>query len=128
VGYFEEEKFKQGWIYTGDIFALSSFNSDVILKYQGRAGDRIKINGHHAYLNEIDCEILKIEGVEDCYSRVAETEGFKKKLLIRIVTEASIDSIASCMKKIEVLNRMPFMLEKVSRIPRTISGKVQRYI
>lgn len=128
VGYFEEEKFKQGWIYTGDIFALSSFNSDVTLKYQGRAGDRIKINGHHAYLNEIDSEILKIEGVEDCYCTVTETEEFKKKLLIRIVTEASMDSIVSNMRKIEVLNRMPFMLEKVGHIPRTISGKVQRYI
>jgi acyl-CoA synthetase (AMP-forming)/AMP-acid ligase II len=123
---------RDGWLHTGDL----GFIHDGALFIMGRLKDIIFINGINYYAHDLEAIALRAEGIS--WGRIVmagyfdEKEG-KDKVLVFMVTpgnESSLDLFRSLqrhfLKTIGLLIDT-FIPVKSNDIPRTSSGKVQRY-
>ncbi len=123
---------KDGWLKTGDL----GFLKDRQLVVTGRLKDIIFINGLNYYPFDIERMAEQIEGVENggvascgIFDEVHQTEDivvfviFKKNLKEFINLSIDIKKLIGRQIGIEVKEVIP-----VRKLPKTTSGKIQRYI
>ncbi len=123
---------KNGWLHTGDLGFFHNRN----LFIMGRLKDIIFINGINYYAHDLETVALQVEGVT--YGRIVmagyfeEREGRDKVLvfLVAPVNEASRElfrHLRQHFMKTIGLQLDVFISIKSNEIPRTSSGKIQRY-
>ena len=120
---------RNGWLRTGD---LAHQDEDGYFYISGRSSEMIKSGAHRINPAEIEEVILELDGVEE-----AVAVGVKDELLghvIKVVIVPAPDNVpdtrsvqAHCRKNMANF-KIPKYIEFVSEIPKTASGKVQRYL
>jgi acyl-coenzyme A synthetase/AMP-(fatty) acid ligase len=120
IGYINN-KFIDGFYHTGDLVSLHAGQ----MQFKGRRGDRVKINGLHYYLNDIDNQIKQCDGVIDCACTITQNKlGINKLTVNAIVADRQhIKNIKSLMSR----KQIPYYINLVSSLPKTASGKVKRH-
>lgn len=126
-----KECFKGGWFHSGDIGKFVSLSSSYgkFLIITGRIKNIIQVCGHAVSLDEIDREILNIEGVKDvvtCAINDVSLGEIPLSFVVKsydLLTEAEIIDILSKNLHHQSLPRQIFFVPK---IPRMKNGKVNR--
>jgi acyl-coenzyme A synthetase/AMP-(fatty) acid ligase len=120
---------RDGWLRTGD---LAYQDNEGYFYIAGRSSEMIKTGAHRINPAEIEEVILELDGVEE-----VAAIGVKDELLghvIKVVIVPSVNaapdarSIQAHCKKNMANFKVPKYIEFVSDIPKTASGKVQRYL
>lgn len=122
---------RDGWLDTGDLGFLSGDR----LVFTGRAKELINLNGANFYLYDIERVVEEALGVESgsvaaCGCRAADSLSEQLVLFIRHKGSAEGFATLADVARREVAGRMGVMVAdvvQVRRIPKTTSGKVQRY-
>ncbi|MEI4803295.1 amino acid adenylation domain-containing protein [Bacillus sp. FJAT-51639] len=120
-----------GWIRTGDLGYISS--GEIVVT--GRAKDVIFVNGQNVYPHDIERIAEDIEGIElgrvvACGVRNSETQ--VDDIVIFVLYKNSLDNFIHLAKEIRsyINERTGWKISDVipiRQIPKTTSGKVQRY-
>jgi len=137
-GYFEEAELNRetitpdGWLNTGDL----GFMHDGLLYITGRSKDIIFVNGQNVYPHDLEEMILEAGLVERgkiaIASRPSENTG-QEELMVFILHRADPAELLETGKAItrllsESAGVPVHALVPVNRIPKTTSGKVQRFL
>ncbi|MFP5348992.1 MAG: class I adenylate-forming enzyme family protein [Gammaproteobacteria bacterium] len=117
-----------GWLNTGD---LGYRDDDGFIFLQGRKTDMIKSGAHRIHPKEIEEAIAELDGVaEVAVVGVAdEILGQSIKAVIVPRADVALDAMrvkAHCQQRLASY-KMPRYVEFAPQLPRTASGKVQRY-
>ena len=131
-GYFEDEEetrlaMEDGVVYSKDE-AYFDEDGDIILL--GRKNDVINVGGNKVSPEEIENEVLKIEGIKDCgcISVKDAVKGEVPKLFVVMEPGRELDIKyikTALMGKMEAF-KVPQFIETIDKIPRTFNGKILR--
>ncbi len=122
--------FDQGWYRTGDMF---SFDEEGWWYHQGRSDDLFKVSGQWVSPTEIEDCALSVPGVVDVsVLGVPNSDGLTR--LIMFVVPAPGVRVPDLAERIQdnlkvhlAIYKCPRNIHFVSEIPRTVTGKVQRF-
>lgn len=112
------------WMPTGDIV---SQDEQGYYHYLGRASDVIKVNGRYVDLGAIEHMMLSYPGVTEAVVVGKQDDNGQARMKAYVVTDAEIDP--SALRNYVRINSTDFPREikLVESLPRTDTGKVQRY-
>jgi len=126
--------FAEGWFRTGDVFAV---DAEGYWHHEGRGDDMLKISGQWVSPAEIEEEVLAVEGVADAAVVGREDGDGLTRLALFVVPadgagaagsgEGIAEAIRSRLTGLLAVYKCPRRVHLVSEIPRTATGKVQRY-
>jgi acyl-CoA synthetase (AMP-forming)/AMP-acid ligase II len=134
MGYWnDEERTSQtiidGWLHTGD---LAHYDSDGYIYIDGRSSDMIKSGGNRISPKEVEEVILEIDGIQEVAVVGIDDEilGETIKAFVVPIANAEIDvlKIQRYCKKNLASYKIPKAIEFIDNLPRTSSGKVQRFV
>ncbi|WP_044894026.1 class I adenylate-forming enzyme family protein [Bacillus alveayuensis] len=123
------ETFVNGWCKTGD---LGQFDEDGYLIIAGRKKDMIRSGGENIYAAEIEDVLYRLEGVKD-----AAVIGIPDPTYIETVCAVIVKKQGYDLQEQEVVEhckthlasyKKPRKVVFVNELPRTPSGKVQKYV
>ncbi len=123
--------FRGEWLFTGDQYLQ---DEDGYYWYQGRADDMIKVGGLWVSPIEIELVLCAHENVADC-AVVGHYDGaglLKPKAFVCLRGEAEPSDelltqlLKLCAKRLDA-NKRPRWLEFIDDMPRTATGKLQRF-
>jgi len=124
-----EEKFKDGWLLTGDYGLI---DDDGFLTYLGRKDDMINFGGFHFFPDEVEKELGPIEGVKKyTISGVNDLKGIMGQVPAIFIVPDEKDNwnqknfIINVKKKLPS-HMIPRHIIQVPDLPLTSSGKVDR--
>lgn len=119
---------RDGWLHTGDI---AYADEDGYLFIVGRASDMIKSGAHRISPKDIEEVALEVDGVAEAVAVGVPDEllGQVIKLIVvkRPGTELDAMTIQRHCKQNLASYKIPKLIEFTDTIPRTSSGKVQRF-
>ncbi|MFO7991415.1 MAG: long-chain-fatty-acid--CoA ligase [Thermoplasmata archaeon] len=120
---------EEGWYYTGD---LGKKDDDGYVYVTGRKKDMIIVGGFNVYPREIEEFLFTLEGVQDAAVIGTEDPNMGEIVLAYVVPKkgAEIESgdiIEACKSSIANY-KVPRKVKVVNELPRTASGKVQKYV
>ena len=119
---------RDGWLCTGD---LAYQDEDGFLYIVGRASDMIKSGAHRISPKDIEEVVLEVDGVAEVVAVGVPDEllGQVIKLIVvkRPGTELDAKAIQRHCKQNLAAYKIPRLIEFAETIPRTSSGKVQRF-
>lgn len=134
VGYWKDKEatqvvLKDGWLRTGD---LAHFDKDNYIYIDGRSSEMIKTGANRVSPKEIEEVILELEGVEEAAAIGVADEILGQIIKVVIVLSpgkklSKRDVQAHCHKNLASY-KLPKSIEFVSELPKTSSGKVQRFM
>ena len=107
---------------TGDIVLKNDKGQFV---YKERKDNQIKINGQRIEIEEINNQVMRIEGVKDCITLVIN-EGNNKVITLFWCGEADENSIESHLKKLLPVYMIPVAYLKVDKMPTTVNDKIDK--
>ncbi len=120
---------EDGWLKTGD---LAHCDEDGYFYIDGRSADMIKIGANRISPKEIEEVILELDGVEE-----AAVVGVPDELLGQVIKAVIVPSPgaqieikqirAHCWKQL-AMYKVPKFIDFVTELPKTASGKVQRFL
>lgn len=118
-----------GWLKTGD---LASMDAEGFVFIQGRRSDMIKTGAHRINPKEIEETIAEIDGVAEVavVGIADELLGQAIKAIVVPRPDATLTALAvraHCHKHLAAY-KIPRHIEFVPSLPKTASGKVQRYL
>ena len=133
LGYWKDEQatdnvIHNGWLKTGD---LAYKDRDGYLYIVGRSSEMIKSGAHRISPKDIEEVILELDGVEE-----VAVVGVEDDLLGQVIKAVIVKKLNYYIEKIEIMRhckmnlanyKLPKFIEFVNEIPRTASGKVQRF-
>ena len=110
---------------TGDIGYL---DADGYLFLIGRRGDMINVGGRKVAPDEIESLLCQLEGVRDagCVGEPDELLGESVKAYLVADREIGRREVAAFLRPRLEGCKIPQTVERIARIPRTASGKIQR--
>ncbi len=118
-----------GWLHTGD---LAHYDEDGYLYIDGRSSEMIKSGGNRISPKEVEEIIQEVDGVQE-----VAVVGIKDDILGEVIkayvvpiSDTDIDTRAIqryCKQNLAVY-KIPKFIELVEFIPKTASGKVQRFV
>jgi benzoate-CoA ligase len=118
------------WFFTGDRYRV---DADGYYWYEGRSDDMIKVQGLWASPIEIESALLEHPSVAESAVVGVDIEGFTKIKAFVITKDGSAggDALAAelqehCKARLQRY-QYPHMIEFVSELPKTVTGKIQRY-
>ena len=119
---------KSGWLHTGD---LAHYDSDGYIYIDGRSSDMIKTGGNRISPKEVEEVIQELSGViEVAVAGIADDIlGEVIKAYIVPAADGSIDKKAvqfHCKNRLASY-KVPKAIEFVADLPKTASGKIQRF-
>lgn len=124
-----ETVMRDGWLRTGD---LACQDEDGYLYISGRSSEMIKSGAHRINPAEIEEVILEMDGIEEAVAIGVEDELLGHVIKVVIVPARNdapdMRSIQAYCRKNMANFKIPKYIEFVSEIPKTASGKVQRYL
>lgn len=120
---------KAGWLHTGD---LAHCDSDGYIYIDGRASDMIKSGGNRISPKEVEEVIQELDGVRDVavVGIPDEMLGETIKAFIVPVADSKLEKRAvqfHCKNRLAVY-KIPKTIEFVDELPKTASGKIQRFL
>jgi long-chain acyl-CoA synthetase len=123
-----EEVLADGWLRTGD---LGHRDADGFLFIDGRSVDMIKVGAFRVSPQEIEEVISGVPGVEEVCAAAMPDELLGQAVKAVIIRRAGSDLDeravkAHCRQNLAAY-KVPKLVEFVSVMPRTASGKIQRY-
>jgi acyl-CoA synthetase (AMP-forming)/AMP-acid ligase II len=134
LGYWKDEKkTKQviidGWLHTGD---LAHYDRDGFIYIDGRSSDMIKSGGNRISPKEVEEVIQEIDGVQEVavVGVYDDLLGETIKAFVVPMKDAPIDIKAvqlHCRKNLAIY-KIPKSVEFIESLPKTASGKVQRFL
>ena len=122
---------KDGWLKTGDLGFIR--NGRLIIT--GRYKDVLIVNGQNYYVHDIERIVKCIDNIEVqevVACAVPNIEDGKEELILFLLNKKSNDEFIKVNDKIKdyVLNKIGLEVKEVvpvKEIPKTVSGKIQRY-
>jgi benzoate-CoA ligase family protein len=118
------------WFFTGDRYRM---DADGYYWYEGRSDDMIKVQGLWASPIEIESALLEHAAVAESAVVGIEVEGFTKIKAFVITKDGTAggDALAielqeHCKSRLQRY-QYPHMIEFVTELPKTVTGKIQRY-
>lgn len=133
-GYYKEpewtaQMFGHEWMYTGD-YAKITESGD--LHYLGRVNDVIKINGQFVNPSELENTLQSYPGVEQAavISRPGEDDIERIEAFVVPAVDTTLDTaqIRAWMLQQHERYAVPRIIHTVSQLPRTDTGKLQRFV
>jgi len=119
---------RHGWLWTGD---LGFRDTDGYLHIVGRAADMIKTGAYRVSPQEVEEVIAALPGVEDvCVSGIPDAlfgQAVKAVIIPRPGEHLDERDIKAHCRKLLAPYKRPKVVELASALPRTASGKLQRY-
>lgn len=121
--------FVNGWCKTGD---LGMFDTDGFLIISGRKKDMIRSGGENVYPAELEDLLMRHEGIKD-----VAVIGFPDPKYIESICAVIVKNEDAAITKEDVINyckdhlanfKKPKEVTFVDELPRTPSGKIQKYI
>ncbi len=137
IGYYGDEErtkytFADDIYYTGD---LAYGDDDGCLWYVGRADDVIKTSGYRVGPFEVESALMKHESVLECAITGVPDEVRGQVIKASIVlnegfapSEELKKEIQDFVKHLTAPYKYPRVIEFLTELPKTTSGKVQRYV
>lgn len=121
-------QFRDGWFCTRDVFAL---DADGYYVYQGRSDDLVKIAGQWVRPAELEGAVAALaEVAEAACVAVPDADGLDRLALFiaaRPGARGALDAaVAACAQALPGHKR-PKWLRVIDQLPRTATGKVQRF-
>lgn len=119
---------RDGWLMTGD---MASMDAEGFLFIEGRRSDMIKSGAHRIAPKEIEDVINEVDGVAEV-AVVGVDDPILGQVIKAVVTRrpgAALDALtikAHCRNSLAAY-KVPKHVEFVSELPKTASGKVQRF-
>ena len=118
------------WFFTGDRYRV---DEDGYYWYEGRSDDMIKVSGLWASPIEIESALLEHPSVAESAVVGVEVDGFTR-IKAFVITKSGVDGgdalVAQlqehCKSKLQRY-QYPHMIEFVPELPKTVTGKIQRY-
>ena len=127
----QKEYVRNGWNLTGDAYVR---DEDGYFWYQARADDMIISSGYNIAGPEVEASLLKHDAVAECavigVPDEMRTQLVKAYVVVRDEVEATPDLAADLQEFVKAdiaPYKYPRDLEFVDALPRTQTGKVQRY-
>jgi long-chain acyl-CoA synthetase len=122
------EVLREGWLHTGD---LGHRDADGYLYIDGRSVDMIKVGAYRVSPQEIEEVIAAVPGVEEVCATAMSDDLLGQAVKVVIVRRdgADVDERAvkaHCRQHLAAY-KVPKLVEFVSVMPRTASGKIQRF-
>lgn len=136
VGYWKlpettDKALRDGWYYPGDMF---SFDADGFWYHNGRADDMLKISGQWVSPGEIESCASAVPGIAEAVVVAVPNDDGLTRLTLFVVPE---DPSASQQKLSEAvmatlrgtlsIYKCPRTIQFLEELPRTATGKVQKY-
>jgi len=122
---------RNGWNYTGDAYVM---DADGYYWYQGRADDMIVSAGYNISAAEVEGVLLDHPAVQECgVVAGADPERgtiVKAFVLLRdpaLASDALVTELQDFVKREIAPYKYPRAIEFVAELPRTETGKLQRY-
>lgn len=134
MGYWKDDKttesvIKDGWLMTGD---LAVYDDDGYIYINGRSSEMIKSGANRISPKEIEEVISELEGIEE-----VAAVGVPDDLLGQIIKVVIVTSPGVSLKKMQIqsycrenlaIYKIPKIVEFVTELPKTASGKIKRYL
>lgn len=134
IGYWNDKErtksvIKKGWLKTGD---LAHYDEDGYIYIVGRSSEMIKTGANRVSPKDIEEVIVAIDGVEEVAAIGIPDKMLGQVIKVFIVKQNSIDIdekviMAYCKENLATY-KLPKKIEFVTSIPKTASGKVQRFM
>ena len=121
-----KETMKDGYIYTND---LSYIDEEGYVYVYGRKDSVINYGGIKIAPDEIEEQVIKYPGVEDCACVPKNDEVYGQvPYLFIVVNDSDFDmsDLNQFIKKHIDNNKLPKQIQIIDEIPRTFNGKLQR--
>lgn len=120
---------RDGWLHTGD---LGYLDTEGFLFLVGRSSDFIKTGAHRISPQEIEETIMELPEVMECTVVGAPDEilGEVIKACVVLIDAATLESRAvqaHCRQRLAAY-KVPKTIQFVGQLPKTASGKVQRFL
>jgi benzoate-CoA ligase len=123
------EQFRDGWFCTRDIFVRDAQGN---YSHQGRSDELVKIAGQWVQPGELEEAVLGLEAVAEaaCVS-VPDKDGFDRLALFVAARgadpQAAVAAAAQACEEKLPRHKRPKWILPVTELPRTATGKVQRF-
>jgi acyl-CoA synthetase (AMP-forming)/AMP-acid ligase II len=122
------EVLRDGWLRTGD---LGHLDEDGYLFIDGRTVDMIKVGAFRVSPQEVEEVIAAVPGVEEVCAAAMPDELLGQAVKAVIVKRAGADvderAVKAYCRQNLAAYKVPKLVEFVSVMPRTASGKIQRF-
>jgi acyl-CoA synthetase (AMP-forming)/AMP-acid ligase II len=123
------EAFRDGWLFTGD---LGYLDEDGFLYIAGRKKDMIITGGMNVYPTEVEHVLLQHPAIADVAVIGVPDPKWGENICAVVVMERDVqldegDVIAFCREHLAGFKK-PTRFVTVEELPRTMAGKVQKYV
>ena len=122
-------QYKDGWFCTNDIFVR---DADGCFTHQGRSDELVKIAGQYVQPGELEEAVAGEPAIgEAVCAPVLDADGFERLALFvtaRGAEEAALSAAARACEDKLPRHKRPRWIRAVSELPRTGTGKVQRFL
>jgi benzoate-CoA ligase len=122
------ETFQGAWTKSGDKYLR---NTDGSYTYGGRSDDMLKVSGIYVSPFEVEATLVQHPAVlEAAVIGVPDAEGLTKTkafVVLKNGQQASEDELKAFVKERLAPYKYPRLLEFVSELPKTATGKIQRF-
>lgn len=122
---------RDGWYYPGDMF---TFDRDGYWYHSGRADDMLKISGQWVSPSEIESCAMSAPGIaEAAVVGIVQDDGLTRLALIAVAKDPGADRARLAEEVLETLKanlsiyKCPRTIRFIEELPRTTTGKVQKY-
>jgi acyl-coenzyme A synthetase/AMP-(fatty) acid ligase len=121
-------QFRDGWFCTRDLFTRDATGSYV---YQGRADDLVKIAGQWVRPAELEDAVAALDGIAEAACVVVPDSDGLDRLALFVAAKAgaqeALEAAATACERALPRHKRPKWLRAVDQLPRTATGKVQRF-
>ena len=121
----DDEGFRNGWYYTGDLAALDPAG---FLTLKGRAGDVILRGGSNVYPDEVEGVLTEHKDVAEAAVIGRPSRDLGEEVVAFVVARGALDPealIAHCCRRLTGY-KVPCQIIPVASLPKTSFGKVDR--
>ena len=122
------ETFQGGWTKSGDKYVR---NEDGSYTYGGRSDDMLKVSGIYVSPFEVEATLVQHPAVlEAAVIGKEDTDGLTKTkafVVLKTGAQASEDELKTFVKERLAPYKYPRFIEFVSELPKTATGKIQRF-
>lgn len=120
--------FRDGWFATGDLYRV---DADGFWHHEGRADDLLKVAGQWVSPTEVEEVALSMEGVRDAaLVGRADANGLMRTTLYVVLAadvDGAMDALRAALSERLMSHKVPREIRAVDAVPRTATGKLQRY-
>jgi benzoate-CoA ligase len=125
------QAFQRGWYRTGDIF---TFDAEGWWHHHGRADDMLKISGQWVSPTEIEEHAMKLKGITEAAAIGVTNEDGLVRLALAVVAGETApapdvleDQLRRHFERHLAIYKCPRRIRFFDQMPRTVTGKLQRY-